>query len=127
VGGFVRAFAGLAPADHLILGRPGLSPRVVGPFNGGVPFRRDIRTGLPSFGTVKAGTPTRHRLVLVPVDRAAVGPGYLKVCYDRKQVKDAPSSDTDGEVPAACEEAIFKHYGLTCEPGAGGERRWACR
>jgi hypothetical protein len=87
----------------------------------------DTRTGLPSFGTVKAGTPTRHRLVLVPVDRAAVGPGYLKVCYDRKQVKDAPSSDTDGEVPAACEEAIFKHYGLTCEPGAGGERRWACR
>jgi hypothetical protein len=87
----------------------------------------DTRTGLPSFGTVKAGTPARHRLVLVPVDRAAVGPGYLKVCYDRKQVKDAPSSDTDGEVPAACEEAIFKHYGLTCEPGAGGERRWACR
>jgi len=67
----------------------------------------DTRTGLPSFGTVKVGMPTRHRLVLVPVDRAAVGPGYLKVCYDRKQVKDAPSSGTDGELPAACEEAIF--------------------
>jgi hypothetical protein len=38
---------------------------------------------------------------------ATVGPGYLKVCYDRKQVKDAPSSDTDGELPAAGEEAIF--------------------
>jgi hypothetical protein len=35
----------------------------------------DTRTGLPSFGTVKAGTPIRHRLVLVPVDRAAVGSG----------------------------------------------------
>ena len=67
----------------------------------------DTRTGLPSFGTVKAGMPAGHRLVLVPVDRATVGPGYLKVCYDTKQVKDAPSSDTDGELPAAGEEAIF--------------------
>jgi len=53
--------------------------------------------------------------------------GYLKVCYDTKQVKDAPSSGTDGELPAAGEEAIFKHYGLTYEPGADGERRLACR
>lgn len=68
----------------------------------------DTRTGLPSFGTVKAGTPARHRLVLVPVDRAAVGLGYLKVCYGRKQVKDAPPGGTDGELPAAGEEAIFK-------------------
>jgi hypothetical protein len=67
----------------------------------------DTRTGLPSSGTVKAGMPARHRLVLVPVDRATVGPGYLKVCYDTKQVKDAPSSGTDGELPAAGEEAIF--------------------
>jgi hypothetical protein len=87
----------------------------------------DTRTGLPSFGTVKAGMPARHRLVLVPVDRATVGPGYLKVCYDTKQVKDAPPGGTDGELPAAGEEAIFKHYGLTYEPGAGGERRLACR
>ena len=87
----------------------------------------DTRTGLPSFGTVEAGMPARHRLVLVPVDRATVGPGYLKVCYDRKQVKDAPPNGTDGELPAAGEEAIFKHYGLTYEPGAGGERRLACR
>jgi hypothetical protein len=87
----------------------------------------DTRTGLPSFGTVKVGMPTRHRLVLVPLHRATVSPGYLKVCYDTKQVKDAPSSDTDGELPAAGEEAIFKHYGLTYEPGADGERRLACR
>jgi hypothetical protein len=47
----------------------------------------DTRTGLPSSGTVKAGTPARHRLVLVPVDRATAGLGYLKVCYGRKQAK----------------------------------------
>ena len=87
----------------------------------------DTRTGPPSFGTVKVGMPTWHRPVLAPLDRATVSPGYLKVCYDRKQVKDAPSSDTDGELPAAGEEAIFKHYGLTYEPGADGERRLACR
>ena len=28
---------------------------------------------------------------------------------------------------AGDEEAIFKHYGLTYEPGAGGERRLARR
>jgi hypothetical protein len=56
-----------------------------------------------------------------------VGPGYLKVCYDKKQVKDAPSIDTDGVLPAGDEEAIFTHYGLTYEPGGGGERRLARR
>jgi PRC-barrel domain len=87
----------------------------------------DTSTDLPSFGTVQVGMPTRHRLVFVPLDQATVGPGYLKVSYDRKQVKGAPSIDTDGELPAADEEAIFKHYGLTYQPGADGERRLARR
>jgi hypothetical protein len=87
----------------------------------------DTGTDLPSFGTVKVGMPTRHRLVFVPLGQAAVGPGYLKVAYDKKQVKGAPSIDTDGELLAGDEEAIFKHYGLTYEPGAGGERRLARR
>ena len=87
----------------------------------------DTGTDLPSFGTVKVGRLSRSRLVFVPLDRATVGPHYLKVCYDKKQVKDAPSIDTDGELPAGDEEAIFKHYGLTYEPGAGGERRLARR
>ena len=56
-----------------------------------------------------------------------IGPGYLKVCCDRKQVRDVSSIGTDGELPAADEEAIFKHYGLTYEPGADGERRLARR
>jgi hypothetical protein len=49
------------------------------------------------------------------------------VGYGKKQVKDAPSIGTNGELPAGDEEAIFKHYGLTYEPGAGGERRLARR
>jgi hypothetical protein len=63
----------------------------------------------------------------VPLDRAVVGPGYVKVAYDRKQVKDAPSIGTDGELPAAGEEAVFTHYGLMHQPGASGERRLARR
>jgi hypothetical protein len=87
----------------------------------------DTVTDLPSFGTVKVGLPTRHRLVFVPLDHATVGPGYVKVTYDKKQVRDAPSIGIDGELPADDEEAVFKHYGLACEPRAGGERRLARR
>jgi PRC-barrel domain len=83
----------------------------------------DTATDLPSFGTVTVGIPTRHRLVFVPLDHATVGPGYVRVPYDKKQVKDAPSIDTDGELLAGDEEAVFKHYDLAYEPGAGGERR----
>lgn len=87
----------------------------------------DTGTDLPSFGTVKVGMPTRHRLVFVPLDGAIVGPGYLKIAYDKRQVKGAPSIDTDGELAASGEEAVFKHYGLTYQPGATGERRLARR
>jgi hypothetical protein len=85
----------------------------------------DTGTDQAAFATVTVGLPTRHRLVFVPLAGATVGPGYLKVTYDRSQVKDAPSIDTDGVLPAIDEEAIFKHYDLPYEPGAGGERRLA--
>jgi hypothetical protein len=87
----------------------------------------DTTTDLAAFGTVKVGMPTRHRLAFVPLAQAVVGPGYLKVAYDRKQVKDSPSITTDGELPAADEEAIFKHYGLPYQAGASGERQLARR
>jgi hypothetical protein len=87
----------------------------------------DTASDLPSFGTVRVGMPTRHRLVFVPLDHATVGPGYLRVAYGKKQVKGAPSIDTDGVLPAGDEEAVFRHYGLAYAPGAGGERRLARR
>jgi hypothetical protein len=87
----------------------------------------DTSKDLPAFATVTVGMPTRHRLVFVPLAQATVGPGYLKVAHDRKQVKDSPSIGTDGELPAADEEAIFKHYGLTYQPGTSGERQLARR
>jgi hypothetical protein len=50
----------------------------------------DTSTDQPSFGTVGVGMPTRRRLVFMPLDQAAVGPGHIKVSYDKKQVQDAP-------------------------------------
>jgi len=87
----------------------------------------DTSTDLPAFGTVQIGLPGRHRLVFVPLSHATVGPGYLQVAFDKKQVKDAPSIGTDGELPASDEEAVFKHYGLSYQPGANGERLLARR
>jgi hypothetical protein len=87
----------------------------------------DTGTDQPSFATVTVGLPTRRRLVFVPLHLATVGPAYLRVHYPKAQVKDAPSIDTDGELPAAAEEAVFTHYGLVFHPGGGGERRLARR
>jgi hypothetical protein len=50
----------------------------------------DTSTDLPSFDTVQVGMPTRRRLVFVPLDQTIVGPGYLKVSYDRKQGEGCP-------------------------------------
>ena len=87
----------------------------------------DTATDQPAFATVTVGLPTRHRLTFVPLDQAITGPGYVKVGYRKKQVKDAPSIGIDGELPAGDEEAIFRHYGLAYQTGADGERRLARR
>ncbi len=81
----------------------------------------------PAMATVQIGLPTRHRLVFVPLDRAVVGPGYVKVAYDKALVKGCPAIGTDDVLPAEDEEAVFRHYDLTYQPGAGGERQLARR
>jgi PRC-barrel domain len=87
----------------------------------------DTGTDQPSFATVMVGLPTRRRLVFVPLTGASVGPGYLKVTYGKRQVKDAPSIGTDGELPVGEEKEVFAHYSLGYQPGSGGERRLARR
>ena len=81
----------------------------------------------PAFASVTVGMPGRRRLTFVPLDRATVGPSYLRVAYPKKQVKGALAIDTDGELPAVDEPGLFEHYGLAYRPGAGGERRLARR
>jgi hypothetical protein len=87
----------------------------------------DTATDQPSFGTVRIGIVGRHKLTFVPLDGAVVSPDYLKVRYDKKQVKGAPSIDMDGELRAADEAPLFRYYGLEYVPGATGERRLARR
>ncbi|MFD4256467.1 PRC-barrel domain-containing protein [Streptomyces sp. NPDC058534] len=87
----------------------------------------DTASDQPLFCTVEIGMPTRKRLAFVPLDQARVGPGYVKVTVDKKQVKDAPSIDTDGALPAEDEPAIYSHYGLDYQTGGSGERRLARR
>jgi hypothetical protein len=86
----------------------------------------DTGTDQPSFATVKIGLPTRHRLVFVPLAGATVGPGYVRVGHAKKQVKKAPAIDTDAELPAGDEEAVFTHYDLPYQ-AATDERRLARR
>ncbi len=83
--------------------------------------------GRGAFATVTVGLGTRQRLVFVPLAGATVGPGSLKVTHTKRQVRDAPSIEVDGELPAYDEEAIFRHYDLSYQPGGGGERRLARR
>jgi hypothetical protein len=86
----------------------------------------DTATDQPAFATVKVGLPTRYRLVFAPLAGATVGPGYVRLDHAKKQVKNAPSIDTDGELLAADEEAVFAHYGLPYD-AATDERRLARR
>ncbi|MFF8844203.1 PRC-barrel domain-containing protein [Streptomyces sp. NPDC015127] len=84
-------------------------------------------TDEPAMATVQVGLPTRQRLVFVPLDGAVVGPGYVKVDYDKALVKKCPAIGTDDVLPAEDEPAVFEHYGLTYRPGANGERQLARR
>ena len=81
----------------------------------------------PAMVTVQVGLPTRHRLVFVPLDGVVVGPGYVKVNYDKSLVKGCPSIGIDDVLAATEEEAVFQHYDLAYQPGADGERQLARR
>lgn len=87
----------------------------------------DTSTDEPAMVTVQVGLPTRHRLVFVPLDGASVGPGYVKVVYGKALVKQSPPIGTDDVLPAEDEAAVFAHYGIAYQVGAGGERQLARR
>lgn len=85
----------------------------------------DTRTDEPSFATIRVGVPTRYRLAFAPLAGATVGPGYVRVAQSRSRVRQAPSIDTDGELPAADEAAVFAHYDLAYQ--AAPDERWLAR
>jgi sporulation protein YlmC with PRC-barrel domain len=79
----------------------------------------------PSFLTVRVGGLGRHRLVFVPAQGATVSPDAVRVRVSKKLAMDSPAIETDGELPAEEEPAIFEHYGMTY--GQGAARRLARR
>ena len=82
----------------------------------------DTSTELATFATVQAGI-VGKKLLFVPLQGAVVAPKHLKVQFDKKLAKEAPSIDTDGELEAQREAEVFAYYGLPYTLGAGGERR----
>lgn len=85
----------------------------------------DTYTDLPAFASIKVGMIGRHRLTFVPLQQATVAPSHVRVAYPKKVVRDAPSIDLDGELPADQEEEIFAHYQMDYPHGDG--RRLARR
>jgi hypothetical protein len=87
----------------------------------------DTGTDIPAFASVKTGRARRRKLIFVPLSGATVAPSHVRVTYPKKQVKNAPEMDMDGELAASEEPGLFQYYGLTYQPGASGERRLARR
>jgi hypothetical protein len=87
----------------------------------------DTTTDEPAMATVRAGLPARRRLAFVPLDDAILGPDEVKVSYAKALVRKAPSIGTDDILPAEAEQAIFQHYDMAYQAGAGGERQLARR
>lgn len=75
-------------------------------------------TDEPTMVSVQVGLPARRRLVFVPLDGASVGPGYVKVAYDKALVKQSPPIGTDDVLPAEDEAAVFAHFGIAYQVGA---------
>lgn len=83
----------------------------------------DTASDVAAFVSVQVGIVGRRRLTFVPVAGAHVAPDHVRVMVAKRAVKGAPEIDTDGELSAADEPALFAHYGLEYVPGASGERR----
>jgi hypothetical protein len=77
----------------------------------------DTTTDQPSFAAVVTGIIGRHKLTFVPLTNATVAPGHIRVTVSKDLAKNAPSIDTDGELTAEQEPAVFDHYGLTYTAG----------
>lgn len=87
----------------------------------------DTASDEPAFVTVRVGMIGRHRLAFVPTAGATVTPDALRVRYDKKLVQGSPSIETDGELSAGDEPAVFAHYELPYAVGTPGGRALARR
>jgi sporulation protein YlmC with PRC-barrel domain len=90
----------------------------------------DNETGRPEWTVVRTGL-FGMRSSFVPLAQATevADGGQVRVPYEKAQVKDAPSLDPDGQLSAAEEVQLYRHYGLDYEivmaegDMAGGQAR----
>jgi hypothetical protein len=92
-----------------------------------MPDRDAIHAVITAGDQAQPGTGESPEPDLRPLDGATAGPGYVRVAHDRSLVKHCPAIGTDDVLPAEDEEAVFRHYGLAYQAGAGGERQLARR
>src|ERR1700749_4051385 len=71
----------------------------------------DTATEQPTCATVETWMFNRKRLAFVPLSGALVHPDHVKVTVAKDLAKEAPSIDTDGELPVEDGPAILAHYG----------------
>lgn len=83
----------------------------------------DTARDVPTFAAIKVGMLGRARLVFAPLDDVKLSPKRLRLKFDKKLVKAAPSIDLDGQLEIDKEAEIFAHYDLEYNLGASGERR----
>lgn len=75
----------------------------------------DTETDEQLFGSVKEGLIGRH-LTFVPLRGASVSPDGLTVRASKKEIRDAPNLDSDGELSQQDEAALYTHFGFDYAP-----------
>lgn len=75
----------------------------------------DTETEQPMFGSVKEGFFGKH-LTFVPLQGATASPDGLTLSVTKKQVKDAPNIDQEGELDKQGEGELYRHYGIHYVP-----------
>src|SRR3954465_15554156 len=71
----------------------------------------DADTGAPEWALVNTGL-FGTKSTFVPLRDATEDGGSPRVPYEKSQVKDAPSIDSDGELSQQQEAELYRHYGL---------------
>jgi uncharacterized protein (TIGR02271 family) len=71
----------------------------------------DAETGKPEWLAVTTGL-FGTKVSFIPIAKASEAGGDVRVPYDKRQVKDAPTAEADGELFQQEEAALYRHYGL---------------
>ena len=72
----------------------------------------DEGTNEPTWAAVKTGTFGLRRMRVVPISAAHFDGNTIRVPFTKRQVRAAPTIDSEGWVPERDQAAILRHYGM---------------